>query len=117
MSSSPGEGVVSTQPPLRVADLPGVMIDSGEARPLGYVGPTPLVEPISPGPRYLSTALPAPCRKCGGPSWLSDDSGAIHPCCELMWTQETGCLSCRASEMLNREQRRRHGHPSTPLRH
>lgn len=80
---------------------------SGEVRPLGYVESAPLVEPVKLGHRYISNPLPAPCRHCGGPSWLSDDLGAIHPCCELMWTEASGCLSCRASETLNREQRRR----------
>ena len=57
---------------------------------------------------YSSIILPAPCRKCGGPSWKADDEGSIHPCCELMWTEAGGCLSCRTSEVLNREHRRRH---------
>lgn len=61
--------------------------------------------------------LPAPCRLCGGPSWLQDAEGSIHPCCEL--SARSGakldadglliCPACRASEVLNREQRRRHG--------
>lgn len=64
---------------------------------------------VAPTPHYLSTSLPAPCRKCGGPSWKADELGAVHPCCELMWTEESGCVSCRESERLNREWRRRHG--------
>lgn len=58
---------------------------------------------------YLSTLLPAPCRKCGGPSWMTDEEGAVHPCCEFMWTERDGCVSCRESEKLNREWRRRYG--------
>lgn len=56
---------------------------------------------------YSNTEFPAPCRACGGPSWKEDDIGPVHPCCADMWEEGIGCLSCRASEMLNREQRRR----------
>lgn len=55
---------------------------------------------------YSKNILPAPCRGCGGPSWLSDDLGAVHPCCEL---NGQPCVGCKASEMSNREWRRRHG--------
>jgi hypothetical protein len=67
------------------------------------------VEGSSPSPRtYNSTSLPAPCRRCGGPSWLADEDGAIHPCCELHRAGKgRPCLACKSSEMLNREQRRR----------
>lgn len=78
---SPGEGVVDPQPPHRVADLPG---------------------------GFLAITLPAPCRQCGGPSWLADELGSVHPCCELTWGPG-GCVGCRASAMLNEQQRRRHG--------
>lgn len=53
---------------------------------------------------YSSSTLPAPCRACGGPSWLEDELGAIHPCCQLHGQE---CPACKASETLNREQRRR----------
>lgn len=57
---------------------------------------------------FVSVSLPAPCRRCGGPSWLSDDLGAIHPCCELHGAGEgKPCPACKSSEQLNREQRRR----------
>ena len=56
---------------------------------------------------FVSNILPAPCRACGGPSWLTDDIGSVHPCCRLSWTEITGCLSCRASDKLNKEHRRR----------
>lgn len=48
--------------------------------------------------------FPAPCRGCGGPSWLSDDSGAIHPCCEL---NGQPCVGCVTSETLNQRHRDR----------
>jgi hypothetical protein len=77
----------------------------------------PLVAPLRLAPRFNSTVLPVPCRLCGGPTWLSDDSGAIHPCCEL-WSRSGGrvddygllvCVACETGAGLNREQRRRHG--------
>lgn len=65
----------------------------------------------------INCSLPSPCRLCGGPTWLQDDEGSLHPCCEL--SRRSGatvdvdgllvCPSCKASEKLNREQRRRHG--------
>lgn len=70
------------------------------------VGLGAMVLPISPGPRYLQQPLPSPCRKCSGPTWLADELGGVHPCCELMWTEEGGCVGCRVSE---KERRRRHG--------
>lgn len=57
---------------------------------------------------YVAQLFPAPCRHCSGPAYMQDGEGAIHPCCELMWDGRR-CLSCESSEMLNREQRRRHG--------
>lgn len=83
-----------------------VEMSRGEVRPTGYVG-LAQGSPANPGPPYLSTLLPAPCRNCHGPSWLADELGAVHPCCQMHGAGE--CPSCRASEMLNREQRRRHG--------
>ena len=79
----------------------------------GEIGITTLFGSVVPasnaGPRarFVSAILPAPCRLCGGPTWLTDDLGAIHPCCELMWTDAGGCLSCRTSEHLNRQHRQR----------
>jgi hypothetical protein len=77
-----------------------------EAPALG--GSASMVAPVKPAPLYSSNILPAPCRACGGPSWLQDDLGAVHPCCVLMWTKATGCISCKASATLNKEHRRRH---------
>jgi hypothetical protein len=41
-----------------------------------------------------------PCRYCGLPSWLSDDTGPLHPCCQL-WAAELQagrpCPACAAS--------------------
>ncbi len=61
---------------------------------------------------FNSVLLPAPCRLCGGPTWLTDELGAIHPCCELSGRRTAegewgGCLSCRTSEQLNRNFRER----------
>ena len=109
-----GEGVRGSLS--RVADPPR-QLRSGEARPTGYVGSASEVAPEKPGPHYLNCLLPSPCRLCGGPTWLQDELGSIHPCCEL-WKRSGGsvdsdgllvCPGCRASEKLNREQRRRHG--------
>jgi hypothetical protein len=30
---------------------------------------------------------PGACRYCGQPSWLSDQTGPLHPCCQL-WAEE-----------------------------
>ena len=67
------------------------------------------------GPRYPSSTshhliVPAPCRLCAGPSYLTDELGAIHGCCQLMWDGRR-CLACDTSEALNREHRRRGSRP------
>lgn len=80
-------------------------MSSGEARPLGYARKAPLVVSENPGPRYSSSAFPGPCRLCGGPAWMQDELGSVHPCCQL-WNRGD-CPACKASESLNREHRRR----------
>lgn len=93
----------------RVDDPPRIEV-SGEARLLGYAGKASLVASEKPGPRYLSNSLPSPCRLCGGPTWLADDEGGIHPCCELSWDGNR-CVACDASEALNRSHRNRNSRP------
>ena len=56
---------------------------------------------------YSSNFLPAPCHFCGGPSWLADETGAVHPCCVLEWRRTGGCLACQTSDRLNKDHRRR----------
>jgi hypothetical protein len=36
-----------------------------------------------------------PCRRCGRPSWLEDENGAVHPCCKF-WMGEEGHRRCDA---------------------
>lgn len=67
----------------------------------------------SPDPRssrgpgaFVSQLIPAPCRLCAGPCYLTDELGAIHPCCQLNWDGRR-CIACDSSEPLNREHRRR----------
>ena len=55
-------------------------------------------------PSSRTMAVCAPCRLCHGPTWMADELGAVHPCCQLNGEE---CIGCRASESLNREQRRR----------
>ena len=89
MAVSPGEGVGANLS--RVADPPRV--------------------------KFTSQSLPSPCRLCGGPTWLADELGSLHPCCELSRGQGAVvdaegllvCPACKASEVINREWRRRHG--------
>jgi hypothetical protein len=40
-----------------------------------------------------------PCRVCGRPSWMADDLGPAHPCCEAWAAREPRkpCPSCAAS--------------------
>lgn len=66
------------------------------------------VEGSTPSRRaaFISQLIPAPCRLCGGPSYLTDDLGAIHACCQLNWDGRR-CVACDTSESLNREHRRR----------
>lgn len=61
------------------------------------------------GQEYRNSFFPAPCRGCGGPAWMTDEEGAIHPCCQI---HGQPCPACHASARLNREQRRRGYHPS-----
>jgi hypothetical protein len=60
--------------------------------------------------RSATTALqdPGPCRYCGLPSWLTDDTGPLHPCCQL-WQAELeagrACPACAASRAYWRSRR------------
>ena len=123
MTISPGEGVGVNLPrvagPPRVKGVPHA--ESALHRKslvAGGAADSKSVEPVRlRPPLYSPAALPAPCRLCGGPTWLADDEGSIHPCCELSRGQGAvvdaegllSCPACKASEKLNQEQRRRHG--------
>ena len=47
---------------------------------------------------------PLPCRYCGRPSWLADETGPAHPCCRWWFEREGAphCPACRTSEALRR---------------
>ena len=120
MAISPGEGVGGNLP--RVADPPrepGSGVTSVHTRLAEATSRAQSAREVGvrfPSPVYVNNPLPAPCRLCGGPTWLADDEGSIHPCCELSRGQGAVvdaegllvCPACKASEVINREWRRRH---------
>jgi hypothetical protein len=54
-------------------------------------------------------AAKGPCRICGDPSWMADESGPAHPCCVLHAKEHPGqpCIACATSksESLRRSSR------------
>lgn len=54
--------------------------------------------------------LPGVCRFCGDPTWMADDDGPLHPCCE-MWAAVLAagkpCPACAQSRSATREWRER----------
>lgn len=51
--------------------------------------------------------IPAPCSDCGGPTWMQDELGAVHPCCRLWADKSTSCPACAASAGLNKNHQSR----------
>ena len=102
-----GDGAIGSTGVFGASDLgssPSPRASHAESAPLASLG-TSVDGVVSRAVGVTQLIVPGPCRLCGGPTWMQDELGSVHPCCQL-WNRGD-CPACKASEALNREQRRR----------